>query len=262
MKNALNIAHTVWLEMLRRKDMYVVLILLAFLTLTLSSINSFGTDIPSTYIMDVGLLSALLLSCILAVTLTVRQIPSEEQSGTLFTVMTKPIGRFEFLLGKWLGTFSALLLATLLFYLTVIAVTLSRGFQFNLLALAQTYALHCTLLGIIAAIALCFSTYLSIGASSSLTFASIAVGFGFLPKIPHLMLQESGWRAGCMWIIYYAAPHLELFDMRQRLIHNWGPLNASLFAGTLLYGALIITVFLGLAWCIFRKRRFKRGRFA
>ena len=262
MKNALNIAHTVWLEMLRRKDMYVVLILLAFLTLTLSSINSFGTDIPSTYIMDVGLLFTLILSAILSVTLTARQIPSEEQSGTLFTILTKPIGRFEFLFGKWLGTFSALLLATLLFYLTVIAVTMLRGFNFNVLMLAQTYFLHCILLGIIAAIALCFSTYLSIGAGCSLTFSCVAVSFAFLPKIPQLMTHESGWRASCMWFIYYAAPHLELFDMRRRLIHGWEPLNIAVFTGTVLYGLLITAVFLGLAWCIFKNRRFKRGRFA
>ena len=262
MKKALTIAHTVWLELLRRKDIYVVLILLAFLTLMLGTIDSFGTELPSTYILDVGLLFTLLFSCILSVTLTVRQIPEEEQTGTLFSILTKPISRSAFLMGKWIGTFSSLIVANLLFYLAVIAATALHGFEFSILALIQTCYLHCTLLGIIAAIALFFSTFLSKGAANALSFTTTALCFVYLQKIPQFLIQESGWREKCMWFIYFAAPHLELFDMRRRLIHDWGPLDPMIFLGTVAYGLLVTALFIGLAWCVFRNRRFKRDRFA
>jgi ABC-type transport system involved in multi-copper enzyme maturation permease subunit len=259
MNNIIIIAQTVWLEMLRKKDLYIVLILLAFLTALLTAINAFGTKVPSSYILDIGLLMTFLLSITLSITLASRQFPSEIRSGTIFTMLTKPIGRLEFLLGKWLGSWGSLILANTLFYLIVAGVTLTRGLVFDPGTLFQVYLLHNALLGIIAAMALCFTLLLSHGAGSTLTYISIMLTYLFLPRIPHLMIHESGWRAKCMLLLYYAAPHLELFDMRARVLHNWGPLQPGILAGTIAYGLLITAGFLTLSWLIFKNKRFQRG---
>ena len=52
------IAATVWLETLRKKDLYVLLILLSVLLLTLISLNIFGLGGMTRYIKDIGLLLA------------------------------------------------------------------------------------------------------------------------------------------------------------------------------------------------------------
>ncbi len=262
MNNIIIIAQTVWLEMLRKKDLYIVLILLAFMTVLLTTINSFGTEVPSSYILDIGLLMTFLLSITLTITLASRQFPTEIRSGTIFTILTKPIGRFEFLLGKWLGIWGGLVVANALFYLIVAGVTMTRGLVFGTSTLFQVYLLHNALLGIIAAMALFFTLFLSQGAGSTLTYISIALTYLYLPRIPQLLMHESGWREKCMLLIYYAAPHLELFDMRTRVLHNWGTLQPMIFAGTIAYGLLITTGFLTLAWLIFKKKRFQRGTLA
>jgi len=262
MKNIIIIAQTVWLEMLRKKDLYIVLILLGFLTFLLTSINAFGTKVPSSYILDIGLLMTFLLSIVLGITLASRQFPSEIQSGTIFTMLTKPISRLEFLLGKWFGTWGSLVVANSLFYTIVAGVTLTRGLAFDPTTLFQVFLLHNALLGIIVAMSLCFTLVLSHGAGSTMTYIFIALTYLFLPRIPQLMVHENGWREKAMLALYYMAPHLELFDMRSRVLHNWGPLQSSILAGTIAYGLLITAGFLAIAWLIFKKKRFQRGSLA
>jgi hypothetical protein len=59
--------------------------------------------------------------------------------------------------------------------------------------------------------------------------------------------------------LYYLLPHFELFDLRQRLVHDWGPAPWPVVAGVLLYGALMSATFVLLAWLGYRRRRFVRG---
>ena len=163
MNNILIITQTVWLEMLRRKDVYIILALQAFCTLMLTSINAFGSDVPSSYIMDIGLMLAFLLSIGLSIILGSRQFPAEIRSGTIFSMLTKPISRLEFLTGKWLGLWCGMLATNLLFYLIISGVTLSRNFIFEPTVLLQVFCLHAVLLGIIIAISLFFTMFFSQG---------------------------------------------------------------------------------------------------
>ncbi|VGO15948.1 hypothetical protein PDESU_04537 [Pontiella desulfatans] len=259
MKNMITIAQTVWLEMLRRKDVYIILTLQGFFTLLLTTVDAFGSDVPSSYIMDIGLMLVFLFSIALAVIMGARQFPNEIRSGTIFTILTKPINRFEFLLGKWLGLWLGLLAANALFYLIVTGVTLSKGYAFEPAVLLQVFCLHSALLGLLVAISLFFSMFVSQGAAGTGAGIFVVLCYLFVPRIPNLLAYAEGWRAAALTGIYFIAPHLELFDMRARVLHNWGTLGSGIFIGTLAYGLLLTTVFIGLAWLAFRKKYFKRG---
>jgi ABC-type transport system involved in multi-copper enzyme maturation permease subunit len=259
MANIITIAQSVWLEMIRRKDIYIILAVQSFFTLLLTMVNSFGSNAPSSYIMDIGLLLAFLLSIVLAITMSARQFPSEERSGTIFTILTKPIGRLEFLLGKWFGIWSCLIISNALFYLIITGVTLSKGYVFSPAVLMQVFFLHSALLGIIAAISLLFSLFLTQAAGGTAAGIFVVLTYLFVPRIPNLLAYESGWREKALWLIYYVSPHLELFDMRARVLHGWGLLEIPILLGTLAYGALLTATFLAFSWFIFRKKHFKRG---
>ncbi|MEN8254675.1 MAG: ABC transporter permease subunit [Verrucomicrobiota bacterium] len=259
MNNIITITQSVWLEMIRRKDIYIILTLQGFFTLLLSTIDAFGSDVPSSYIMDIGLMLAFLLSIAMSITMGARQFPNEIRSGTIFTILTKPIGRFEFLLGKWLGLWSGMIAANALFYLIVTGVTLSKGYAFELPVLIQVFCLHSVLLALITAISLFFTLFLTQGAGGTATGIFVVLCYLFVPRIPNLLAYESGWRATALTFIYYLSPHLELFDMRARVLHGWGILHGGIFIGTIGYGLLLTTVFLGFSWIIFRKKHFSRG---
>lgn len=259
MSNIITIAQTVWLEMIRRKDVYIVLALQGFFTFLLTMVNAFGSNVPSSYIMDLGLMLAFLLSVVMSITMGSRQIPNEIRSGTIFSILTKPISRFEFLFGKWLGLTSGMVIANLLFYLLVTGITCSKGYVFDPAVLVQVFILHSVLLGLIVAMCLFFTMFLSQAAGGTATGILVIVCYLFIPRIPNLLAYETGWRAKAMLAIYYIAPHLELFDMRVRVLHGWGILDPLVFAGTFGYGLLLTAFFLVVAWALFARKYFTRG---
>ena len=158
MTRILSIARTVWLEMLRKKDAYVLLILLGALLVILVSLNVFGLGGVVRYVADTGFLMAWLFGWILAVNISSRQLPQEETGGTIFPLLAKPITRIELIMGKWLGATGTVCLAVLAFYCLVAAVVTGRGGALDPLVLIQGYALHAVALAVMSAIALTFST--------------------------------------------------------------------------------------------------------
>ncbi len=54
--------------------------------------------------------------------------------------------------------------------------------------------------------------------------------------------------------VYYAMPHLEFYDLRDLIIHDWPPVKWSIVGFVTLYGAAYAAVFLGLACLLFRRK--------
>ncbi len=259
MNRVLTIAAMVWLEMIRRKDVYVLLILLLALLFVLMSLNIFGLGAVVGYVADIGLLFAWLFSTILCVGLVARQLPQEEAKGTIYSLLAKPVTRAELVTGKWLGGWSASAACTILFYAVILGVLLLRGGRLNPVCLAQAMLLHLVALAIVGGCALLCSTRMTYGAAASVAYVVLAACFAVVPRVPELLMHESGVAANGLLAIYYALPHLELFDLRQRLVHNWGAAPWDVVGGVVLYGLLWAAIFVVLSWLAYRGRRFKRG---
>lgn len=254
------VAMIVWLRMLRRKDAYVLLILLGTLLAVLSSLNVFGLESVARYVKDVGLLMAWFFGWLLAVNMTTRELPDEENRGTIFPLLAKPLTRFELIVGKWIGCWIAACGATLLFYLLVVGIVLLRGDTFQWLCLLQGSILHSAALGIICSLALAFSTRLHHDAAAAVTYVVTAAAFLVVPRAPELIAQQSGTAAAGLMFVYHAFPHFELLDLRKRIVHNYAPIEATVFFTVLTYALVLIALFLLLAWLGYRHKRFSRAQ--
>ena len=255
----LTLAWLVWLEMLRRKDVYVLLILLAAFLVTLMAFNLFGLGQAVSYLKEIGMLLAWVCSWILAVSVSTRQLPQEERQGTIFILLAKPVSRAEIILGKWLGTWVVVGAATLVFYVLLAGMVVLRGGVFGGVVLAQAGLLHLGLLGVITALGIAFSTRFNADAAAVLTYVVTLSAWFILPRVPDLVLKaRSAVQTGLM-VIYYALPHLELFDLRRRLVYGWPPAPGEAVLLTLAYGLLMTAVFLTLGWLAYRNKRFVRG---
>lgn len=259
MNTVLVLAGVVWREMLRKKDLYVVSLLLAALTLMLLTVDTFGTENVSRYLLDLGLLLIWMLSIMLAVTFAARQIPEEEKRGTIFPLLAKPVSRMQLIVGKWLGCWTASVCATAAFLAFLLAVIYLRGGEVDGSALLQCGLLYAVLLGIITAVTLTLSTRMTYGAAATTSFVLQAAVFMLVPRIPVMVGYEHGLRRSALMIIYYLLPHYELFDMRRRLVHGWGTVPWSVFGLIVLYGMVLTALFLLLAWAAYRRKLFKRG---
>jgi ABC-type transport system involved in multi-copper enzyme maturation permease subunit len=253
------IAVTVWLQMLRRKDLYVLAILLLTLLVALVSLNIFGLGGAVRYVLDIGLLMAWVFGWVLAISISARQIPQEEERGTIFPLLAKPITRFELIVGKWLGAWTIVAAATAVFYAMVSAVSLARGAELNAVAVLQGYVLHTAALAIISALALALSTRLNPDAAVTLAYVLTGASFFVVPRIPAFIPQATGVAPTALLILYHALPHFEIFDMRQRIVYAYGPASWGLLATILIYGLLVTAFFVLVAWLGYRNKRFSRG---
>lgn len=259
MRRTLVIAQTVWLQMLRRKDAYVLLILMGAMLVTLVSVDMFGLGGAVRYVTETGLLLAWLFGWILAVNVTARELPTEESRGTLFPLLAKPVTRLHLVAGKWLGAWTAVAGALLAFYALVTLTVLARGRLLDLTALLQGYVLHAGALGIIASIAILFSTRLNHDAAASMAYVLTAASFLVVPRVPEFVARESGFHAYALLFLYNVLPHFEVLDMRKRIVHDYGPAPWNVFLLALLYALLFTALFLALSWLAYHRKRFTRG---
>jgi ABC-type transport system involved in multi-copper enzyme maturation permease subunit len=259
MRRTWTLATIVWLEMLRRKDIYVLFIMLAALLVAMIALDAFGLGQVTGYVKDIGLLAAWLLGWILAVNAAIRQLPQEETRGTVFPLLAKPVSRWNLITGKWLGVWAVVAAATLLFYAATWGIVALKGGRFDPLTLCQACLLHIVALAVVVAIGIALSTRMNADAAGATAYVLTGAAFLVVPRIPALLAVAPGLDGTMLSGLYYLLPHFELFDMRQRLVHDWGSVSGLTLAGVVTYGALLTLGFLMLAWLGYRRKRFSRG---
>ena len=85
------------------------------------------------------------------------------------------------------------------------------------------------------------------------------VSFLVVPRVPELLTRESGFTAGALLFVYNLFPHFEVFDLRQRIVHGYDAVDGATFGTVILYGLLLVSLFLAIAWLAYRHRRFARS---
>jgi len=259
MKRAWTVACVVLLEMIRRKDIYVLAILMGALLALLVSMDVFGLGGAAAYVADIGLLATWVCTWFLAVTVSTRQLPQEESRGTVYALLAKPVTRLELIAGKWAGATLSVVVAMLALYALVFVVTILKGGQVDLLTGGEMCLLHGVAIGVMAAIGLAASTRLNHDAAATLTFVLTGAALLVAPRIPAFVAQSGGVRAGLLLFLYNVLPHFEVFDLRMRFVHRFGPVGPGVLALSAAYGAALTAAFLALAWAAYRNKRFTRG---
>ncbi len=252
------LARIVWLEMIRRKDAYVLGILLAAIVVVIGSMEAFGLRGTTRHALDLGLLMAWVFSAALAIPVASRQLPREEERGTIIVLLSKPMTRWEWVCGKALGVWLAVSAATTCFYLVILALAVGIGGSVSPAVAFQAWILHLAALAILTSMSLCLSMRTTADAGVTLSFVFAAFLFFLLPAASHLAVYSDAAASRAFAVLYYAMPHLELFDLRVRLVHAWPPASWGLVAGVFAYGICWTGVWLALAWLGFRKRMFHR----
>lgn len=245
-------------EMYRRKDFYVVLILTVILTLALGSMNFFNEPGITGYVKEICLLLIWVFLLVIAITSSARQIPSEIESATIFPLLAKPVTRSEVLLGKALGCWLATGIALGVFYAIFAILTASREHTLPISLLIQTVLAHWTMLAIVIAMAFLGSVIFAAPSSNTTICLAVVIGIMILGKHLHkiaLGLAEPS--RTIVEIIYFAIPHIEIFDMRDLLIHNYPPAPWDKFAILLVYGFFYTFIFLILGCLAFNRKRLR-----
>jgi ABC-type transport system involved in multi-copper enzyme maturation permease subunit len=255
MKNIWALSSVVLKESIRRKDFYVLFVVTAVITLIMGSVNLFHDRQIDRYMKEICLLLIWISSLVIAITMAARQIPTERESRTIYPLLAKPISRTEVLLAKFLGCWLANAVALAAFYVFFGLMAMSKEHHWPLANYFQAVWLHWIMLGVIIAMCLLGSLLFS-AISANVTISFVAVTFILLigRHLDQVAMQAGEpWRTLLMGI-FFVIPHLEFFDVRDLVIHNWPSIHCLVCFKATAYGAIYGAFILTAACLVFRRR--------
>lgn len=163
-----------------------------FLQMQRDGVSSSQTDIIVGFLLTAGMYAANMLVTVIAVLVSVTTISGEIDSHTIETLISKPVRRWEVVLGKWLA-FAFLLTVYVLFLAggLMLTVYLQTGFLFRNVGLGLALMILQAL--IILSITVAGGTRLSTLANGVLAFTLYAIAFmgGWVEQIGALFRNEA-----------------------------------------------------------------------
>lgn len=238
----------VWLQTMRRNELWVVTILMGLYLLGALVMRIVGIESPEVarFITGLGLGLAWSLAGLLAIVTGARQITSEIEQRTIYPVLAKPISRFDFLLGKALSTWLLGTTAMLLFTGLTLLLTPHLPYQ-QLGLLGQALALNLGALAVVTAMTVALAMWTPAGV------AMLVAGAIFLggTMLGGMLAQMAGPAAG-EWL-RGLIPDLNLLNAYQRYVEGGDVLGAWPFVGRLVYVFAWTAIFGGLATHRFRR---------
>lgn len=252
------IASNTFREAVRDRVLYNLVLFVLILTGAAVFIGELSGGQERKIIVDLGLSAMLLFGVFIAIFVGVGLVYKEIERRTVYSIFSKPVGRGEFLLGKYFG-----LCLTLLVNVGVMGAGVSlaliyvkRGWDPLALSIWPAILLIYVELMILTSVALLFSSFSSPALSALLTFFVFIIGH-FSSDLKSLANSMGGNAA--KWVfasLYYLLPNLSNLSFITPAAHGQLP-STGRAAGAILYSLVYISVILAAATLIFRRRNFK-----
>ena len=265
------IARITFLEALRQRFLAFLLVLAAGFTLGSLPLRAidFGHG-ELKFLADLGFGALLLFGSVLAVVLPAQLLYGEIDNRTALTLLAKPVGRGEFLLGKFLGTWAVLGVFTAVLTALVGVILLGREPvvaaravsmqlappEVDVAGLCQHALLQWLRLGIVSA------TALLVGALAqtflyTVVVASMSVLAGQLVWIAQDALAKpegSALMRASLWLATRLLPNLQGYNIGEPLVLESSTVPAGTVASLSLAAVAYLAVILYLACAAFRRR--------
>jgi ABC-type transport system involved in multi-copper enzyme maturation permease subunit len=240
-------------EAIRNKILYLLLFFAMFLIFFSWILGQLTVGDELKIVKDICISSIHLFGVLITIFIGIGLLFREIEKRTIYLILSKPIRRFQFLLGKFFGL-ALTLLGVLVSLIIIFYVILALKGDPNPKLLLAFYTTYLEWL-LIAAIAILFSSFSTPLLSTMLTLAAFLAGH-LTESL--LMLKErisSSLGGPILTLLFYALPNLELFNIRAQAVHNL-PLPPAYFLTTSVYWLLYLATILMLGIYIFQKRDF------
>jgi ABC-type transport system involved in multi-copper enzyme maturation permease subunit len=256
----LAIARNTFREAARNKVLYSLLFFAVLLILSAVALGELSLNEELRTTRDIGLFGIDLFSVLIAIFVGVNLLYKELDLKTVYTILPKPIARWEFVLGKWLGMLMTLAVQMFVMALVLALILLAQGGQPDA-AIAKAVWLLFVNVTIVTSIALLFSAFSSPFLSGFFSLGVFVVGRS-VPDLRQIAARAGGGVARLIDAAATVLPNLHLFYPSGTIIGADRATVHSQFVGasyllwTTLYGVGYSVAVLALAMFIFRRRDF------
>ncbi|MBI2187863.1 MAG: ABC transporter permease [Acidobacteria bacterium] len=225
-----------------------------------------GQDIK--IIKDLGLAAIATFGLLIAVFIGIGLVWKEVERRSIYSLLSKPVRRHEFILGKYAGLALTLLvnvgMMTAAFYLVLVYLNTQTPENIRAVlpapvadpGMLRAIALILVELLVVTAIALFFSTFSSPFLSVALTMGLWLIGHFNADLRNFEAVVESPVAAYLARGLYYVLPNFAAFNVKTQVVYGL-PVPGSYLLTTAVYGAVYIGLLLTAAVVIFARRDFK-----
>lgn len=258
MRRVATIALHTFKESVRDKVLYNLILFALLLIGAAILFGSISVGIEQIILVNLSLSSISVFGLLMAIFIGIGLVSKEIERRTIYNILSKPVRRAEFIIGKYFGLLLTLVINTATmtagFYLALFYQKRSLGFA-DLNALGAIYFILLEL-ALVVGIALLFSCISTPILSAVFTFCLFVIGN--LSSDIRWFGQETqnAWVEKLTTLLYYVLPNFSDFNVIAATAHG-EKIPGYLLVSNSLYAFLYVTILISAAILIFEEREFR-----
>lgn len=215
------IAANTFREAVRDRVLYNLIAFALLLTGAAILVGQISIDIERLVVINLGLTAVSLFGIVIAIFIGIGLVSKEIEKKTLYTVLSRPVRRWEFIVGKFCGLAGTLVVNTFFMAIGVFAALLYVSHHFHKADAWVLVALYFIILQflIITALALLFSSFSTPLMSAVFAFALFVIG-SFAEDLRGLAAMAKGITRWLETGAAYLVPNLSALNVITAVAHG------------------------------------------
>ena len=248
----LAVALNTFREAIRDKVLYVLLCFAAATILGSKALGWISVGQDNKIIIDISLAAVSVFGVLIAIFVGTNLVYKEIDKRTIYTILSRPMHRYEFILGKYLGLSMLIGVVTLVMTVVASGYVVFLGGTVSLTFFEAVLLIFWQLL-LITALSVLMSSLTSPILGAIIVFSCYVLGHAtgiFIDLPPHF---EGSAVEQILLVLYYVIPNLSNFDIRSEAA-NGVEVAPAYIAWALAYGTVYTAMLLTIASIVFHDK--------
>ncbi len=253
MRKILALSRITFLQGVRSRVFYTLLFFAGLLVLSTVVLNQMTVGDPTKIIQDLGLATLSLFSLLIILFIGAQIIGKDMETRSIYLILSKPINRAQYLLGRFLGLLSLLYANMAAFSIIILFILFlySHTVKWSLLLSVGLTAME---MAILLAFLLFFFTFMTPTIAPFLVLSVFVIGHT-TTEVKAIFAQKEGFYHLFSMALYYVFPNFDILSIQTEVVHNV-PIPARHFIYGIGYGLALIILILILTHLVFRRKDF------
>ncbi len=244
-------------EAVRDRVLYNLIFFVLLLVASAPLFSQISIGLEKLILVNVGLSSISLFGAIIAILIGIGLVSKEIEKKTLYTILSRPVRRWEFIVGKYFGLLMTLAVNTAFMALGLYIALLITAHGLHSADALLLVAIYCIVLQfmIMVALTLLFSSFSTPIFSAIFAFALFVIGT-FAEDLKNFAAMAHGATKWLSTGVAYLVPNFATLNIISQVAHEQ-PVSANLILFNTLYALLYSGAVTVAAVLIFERRNLK-----
>ncbi len=251
------VAFNTFREAVRDRVLYNLIAFALLISGAAILVGEISIDIERLVVVNLGLTAVSLFGVVIAIFMGIGLVSKEIDRKTLYTVLSRPVRRWEFVVGKFFGLTGTLVVNTFFMSIGVFLALLYVAHKFERADVSVLAALYFIVLQflIVCALALFFSTFSTSLMSAVFTFSLFVIG-SLAEDLRGFAHMSQGLVGAIATGLAYLVPNFSAFNIINQAAHG-DPVPGRLILYNTAYALLYSAMAISGAVLIFQRRNLK-----